>query len=327
MTDVIDGSADPVEAVLDRLRHIIRLARRAGTDGERQAAELAARRAGTDGERQAAELAARRAGTDGERQAAELAARRAGTDGERQAAELAARRAGTDGERQAAELAARRIADRHGIALESVEVGPDAGRTVKADEATAGAYRGCEFGMAAWIIREHFAVQVMFCVNRLGHGHLSWFGTRVNIDVARYAFDIIIRECRKHCRAARGKHERAWREYREKCIEAHLVPCPQKFSKESFMRGWFHVINEKLTAHPLRNDLDAFRAEKRRLEAAFDRYRQSNAVTDVRHRPRRSSAWSVAAGMEAAKSVNLSRPCEGRAPAARVGRTLMLEAR
>lgn len=251
MTDGISGSADPMEAVLDKLRHIMRLARRAGTDGERQAAELAARR----------------------------------------------------------------IADRHGIALESVEVGPDVGRTVKADEATSGAYRGCEFGMAAWIIREHFAVQVMFCVNRLGHGHLSWFGTRINIDVARYAFDILIRECRKHCRAARAKHVRTWHER-------------LKFRKESFMRGWFHVINEKLTAHPLRNDLETFAAEKRRLEAAFDRYRQNNAVTDVRHRPRETNAWAVAAGMEAAQSVNLSRPCEGRcAPAAQVGRTLMLEAR
>lgn len=250
MTDEISGSADPMEAVLDKLRHIMRLARRAGTDGERQAAELAARR----------------------------------------------------------------IADRHGIALESVEIGPDVGRTVRADEAATGIYRGCEFGMAAWIIREHFAVQVMFCVNRLRHGRLSWFGTRINIDVARYAFDIIIRECRKHCRAARAKHARMWR--------GHM-----KFSKESFMRGWFHVIDEKLTAHPLRNDLDTFRAEKRRLEAAFDRYRQNNAVTDVGHRPRETNAWAVAAGMEAAQSVSLSRPCEGRAPAARVGRTLMLEAR
>ena len=75
------------------------------------------------------------------------------------------------------------------------------------------------------------------------------------------------------------------------------------------MCGWFARIDEKLTAHPLRNDMAQLEAEKKAAEDLFKRQQ------DIKNRSVRrdnSDMESAAKGYAEADKVNLSRPCEGR---------------
>ena len=226
-----------------------------------------------------------------------------------------AKRAGTDGERVAAEAAAKRLADANGITLESIDYQHETAKDVVMDDDRVRYYQGCELGFAIHILIKHFAVHVLFQLNRLGKGHLIWIGNQLNIGVAQYAWDIIIRSCRRHYEHYR-KTKVGWDGRREKT------------HKESFMRGWFLVIDQKLTEHPLRNDTEQFEAEKKSSEDTYKRWRERNRVRDTGRSSKQEDTSSVRAGYEAAQKVNLSRPCESNGrTTGQVGHTLQLEAR
>ena len=226
-----------------------------------------------------------------------------------------AKRAGTDGERVAAEAAAKRIADANGITLESIDYQHETAKDVVMEDDLVRYYKGCELGFAVNILIKHFAVHVIFYTNRLGKGNMIWIGNKLNIGVAQYSWDIIIRSCRRHYEHYR-KTKVGWDGRREKT------------HKESFMRGWFFVIDKKLTEHPLRNDTEQFEAEKKSSEDTFKRWRERNRVRDTGRSSKQEDTSSVRAGYEAAQKVNLSRPCESNGrTTGQVGQTLQLEAR
>ena len=225
-----------------------------------------------------------------------------------------AKRAGTDGERIAAEAAAKRLADANGIKLETIDYQHETAKDVVMDDERVRYYQGCELGFAVHILVKHFAVHVLFQLNRAGKGHLIWIGNQLNIGVAQYAWDIITRSCRRHYEHYR-KTKVGWDGRREKT------------HKEGFMRGWFFVIDQKLTEHPLRNDTEQFEAEKKSSEDTYKRWRERNRVRDTGRSAGQEDTSSVRAGYLAAQSVNLSRPCESNGrTTAQVGHTLQLEA-
>jgi hypothetical protein len=75
------------------------------------------------------------------------------------------------------------------------------------------------------------------------------------------------------------------------------------------MVGWFARIDEKLTAHPLRNDTAQLEAEKK---AAEDLLKNQQGIKDRNVHSDSSDEASMAKGYAEANKVNLSRPCEGR---------------
>ena len=226
-----------------------------------------------------------------------------------------AKRAGTDGERVAAEAAAKRLADANGITLESIDYQHETAKDVVMDDDRVRYYKGCEPGFGCYILKKHFAVHVLLSTNRAGKGHLIWIGNQINIGVAQYAWDIIMRSCRRHYEHYR-KTKVGWDGRREKT------------HKESFMRGWFFVIDQKLTEHPLRNDTEQFEAEKKSSEDTYKRWRERNRVRETGRSSKQEDTSSVRAGYEAAQKVNLSRPCESNGrTTGQVGQTLQLEVR
>ena len=228
-----------------------------------------------------------------------------------------ARKAGSDGERAAAEAAARRLADAHGISLESVEVTECDAKAVRVDGEEAKWRRtGKECHYAAMTLRKHFGVIVIQHFRRGDRRmKLDFIGSRLNIAVAEYVYEILWRESLRAWDAAHKavvkefdaimetngiEHRRDWAGRRQR---------PVLLKKDSFMCGWFARIDEKLTAHPLRNDMAQLEAEKKAAEDLFKRQQ------DIKNRSVRrdnSDMESAAKGYAEADKVNLSRPCEGR---------------
>lgn len=229
-----------------------------------------------------------------------------------------ARKAGTDGERQAAEAAAKRMADAHWIALDTISVtDADARATFEKGEKTY-IRRGVEDGWISTILRDHFGVTVIQHYRTGDYRmRLSFIGCRINIEVAKYVWDILRRESASAWRDATKKNLRDLRDTAE--MAGMVIPFGYKFKttlkKASFMAGWFYAINEKLTAHPLRNDRDQFEAEKKAMEQEYERYK-SEVDGGVKETPSRTGNLNdqsaIMAGIAAGKKVNLSRPCEGR---------------
>lgn len=222
-----------------------------------------------------------------------------------------AQKAGTDGERDAAERAAKRLADTHGIDLSRVKVTDgEAKATMRKEERR---YRrvGAEVGFTVNIIREHFGVVVMQTYRR-GEDwmHLTFFGVNINIEVSKYVYDILIREV-----------NRAWKEAKGWGLD-----------KRSFMTGWFAKIDQKLTAHPLRNDTEQFAEEKEAAEREFRKFQlkraqEGNPVKDKNTSGSQKSAEALYRGFMAADKVSLNRPCDGRAtpPPFAIGHTPALK--
>ncbi len=75
------------------------------------------------------------------------------------------------------------------------------------------------------------------------------------------------------------------------------------------MCGWFARIDEKLMAHPLRNDMAQLEAEKK---AAEDLLKRQQGINDRYINSDNSDAESAMKGYAEADKINLSRPCEGR---------------
>ena len=121
----------------------------------------------------------------------------------------------------------------------------------------------------------------------------SWVGSRLNIDIARHVYHILVRE--------------SARAYREAKREAAF-----DIDRTAFMRGFFWAVSQKLAERPLRNDLDeAIRNAERKL---LELQRENG-----RFQVSRSNAGkggidvdALASGFAAGQGVNLARPCEGR---------------
>lgn len=203
-----------------------------------------------------------------------------------------ANKAGTDGERAAAEAAAQRLADMHGIDLSHLTVTEGDTKAVQKDSEKAYMRSGVENSFISHVLRKHFGVVVMMNY-RVGQStmRLTFFGVNLNIEIAKWVYDILYRESRK----AWAK-ERGW-----------------GLKKKTWMTGWFMQIDRKLTEHPLRNDLDQFQAEKDAAERKFKEYCSNNqGVKEQTTKGDRSDKEALYRGYMAADKVQLNRPCEGR---------------
>ncbi len=233
-----------------------------------------------------------------------------------------ARRAGTDGERVAAEAAAKRLADRHGIALETIEATDSEIRSdVFFDDAET-AYHGIELGYITAVLREHFGI-ILIQNRRPGSRRVSltWVGTAINVDIAKHVYTVLLRACRRDWGEARTIRNK-WRKthtpmlstYKERMEIVRL----RNLNQRSFYDGWFMMVHRKLTENPIRNDIEQFKAEKADAERKFREYKEQRDVRERKkqHASSKVDLKSVALGMEAGMKVNLNRPCEGRAGAA-----------
>ena len=227
-----------------------------------------------------------------------------------------ARKAGTDGERAAAEAAAKRLAERNGISLASIEVTECEAKAVRVDGEKDWTRTGKECHYASMILRKHFGVIVIQHFRRGSRKmKLDFIGSRLNIAVAEYVYEILWRESlRAWCEAHKAvvkeydammeangiEHRRDWAGRRQR---------PVLLKKDSFMSGWYARIDEKLTAHPLRNDTAQLEAEK---QAAEDLLKRQQGIKDRNFHSDKSDRESMMKGYAEADKVNLSRPCEGR---------------
>lgn len=223
-----------------------------------------------------------------------------------------ARKAGTDGERIAAENAARRLAENNGVSLDEIKVS-DSDAKAKYEKLENRIRRhGVLSGFISTIIREHFGVVIVQeYAPRAKRMNLYFFGTKINIEVAKYVYEILWRET-----------ERAWKEAREELTRPRIgygwmadfaKPPRREINKlkYSFLRGWFAVIHDKLTKNPLRNDREQFAEEKKAAEKAFEKFKEQASVTQKQSKSKEVDVDALYGGMEKARRVNLSRPCEG----------------
>lgn len=211
-----------------------------------------------------------------------------------------AKRTTEAGERETAMRLAKSLAERNGLAFAEVEAESAADAAVKVDDPKGSRKTGCEVGFSCAVVREFFGVVMMTNLWKSGKESTSWFGSRLNIDIARHVHHILIRESRKAWRATQSKY-------------AALGLGGRRY-KESFMRGFFCEIWRKLTEHPLRNDLDALAAEKKAAERKFDEFKANNRVRESRKSAAHAQNESMLIlGMNAGRAVNLARPCEGAA--------------
>lgn len=230
-----------------------------------------------------------------------------------------ARRAATDGEKKAAEAAAERIAKKHGIDLGTV-VATDADVKAEFDigDGKWQTWPGKEIYYVTSVLRQHFGVILV----QTREGRKVWFkwvGTKINIEIAKHVTVILLRFFKRDWEDARKLRD----------LSRKLLTGPKsyaaaemerlreygKLSKAAFMDGWFWTIHQKLRANPLRNDREQFEAERK---AAEDLLKRLDGVNE-RDRTLKSGRdrRSVKMGTEAAKKVNLSRPCEGVEPVLR----------
>lgn len=222
-----------------------------------------------------------------------------------------ANRTTSEGERETALRLARNLAEKNGVAFEEVAAETrdgDPGKAVEDDDTRCVAkVDSFEMGLVCYILKQHFGVIVM--VNVLSRSsrycRLTWFGSRLNIDVAKYVYHILLREGR-----------RAWREASREAKAMGADP-----SRRDFLRGFYWAVSRKLSERPLRNDLpEAIRA----AEGKLLEYQQENGAVKMR-RTRGSKnldADALASGYAAGSSVNLSRPCgDNGERAAQIGHT------
>lgn len=202
------------------------------------------------------------------------------------------RKAATEGERQAALQAASRLAQCHNIHIEDfTDYDIDIAETVVVhDNKFKTTNQSVEVRLATQVLYRHFGVVVFWKCRRDGlakRTSLSWVGNKLNIGVAKYAFEIMLRESRKHWRECQG-----W-----------------GFKRDHFIRGWFYTIERKLEENPLRNDTDVFNKETEDARKKIKRLEEEGDFTQ-RHerRVRNFDHESVIRGAKMAERVNLSRP-------------------
>ena len=205
----------------------------------------------------------------------------------------------SEGERETAMRLARNLAERNGVAFEEVaeDAGEsDSGRSVKEDDDIEQSKPSdSDLGHICYILKHHFGVIMMLSLRKGNSRRMkaSWFGSHLNIDIARYVYHILVRE-----------GARAWREANKaaKAMEVDL-------DKAAFMRGFFWAICKKLEENPLRNDLDG---AVRDAERKFLEYQEENGQVKMRPSGRNKKnldVGSLVRGFDAGHDVNLARPC------------------
>ena len=204
-----------------------------------------------------------------------------------------------EGERTVALAQARRLAEKHNISFEDIEVQDQQLKAVKVDDEKRSGAIGSELGFICTILKEHFGVVLM--VNQSTHKkwsvRYSWFGERLNIDIARHVFHILRRE-------ANARFNKVRTEYEE------LVG--KKMRRKSFMAGFFSAIYDKLTKYPIRNDKSQFEKENIAAEKAFEKFKQQNDVQEGGSRKMNHDYSTITLGYAQGDKVNLARPCEVR---------------
>ena len=226
-----------------------------------------------------------------------------------------ANRTTSEGERDTAMRLARNLAEKNGVAFEDIRADDaDTAKAVKVDDEEKKWINGSEVGHVCYILREHFGVVVMFNqYGRNGKKTISWFGSRLNIDIARHVWHILMRESQKAWAKERGRLATAWLEVENRVrIQYGMIPMshakiPHK-KRGAFMQGFFWAINKKLTEHPLRNDVDS---DRKAAVKKFENFKANNTVKDARKRKTAQDTEAILNGMRKGNKVNLNRPCEG----------------
>ena len=212
------------------------------------------------------------------------------------------------GERETAMRLARNLAEKNGIAFSEVEA--DAvvvDRAKQVEEDGFQSYDAIVDGRICGIIRVHFAVVTMLYIRHIGTTRKvkrTYFGSSLNIEIAKYVADILRREAQK-----------AWRNVKR--MEANGT-LGFKLKRADYMAGFFWKIHKRLTEHPIRNDLDQRDAESKKAEELFEKYRQNNEVKDAKTRGGGANAdnASLYSGFMAADKISLNRPCGNGMPSA-----------
>jgi hypothetical protein len=193
------------------------------------------------------------------------------------------------GERETALRLARRLAEAKGLAFDDIVVEREEASARREDDSEYTRWHGSVSGWAIITLRQHFGVVVMTCTRRdkVGRARMTWFGSALNIDIARYCYDVLVREC-----------ERAWHKVQGIGLK-----------KEQFVRGWFYAIDRKLTEHPLRNDSEQFEAERREAERKFKEAADGENVKNKKMRKASADDDALTMGYQLGKGVSLNRPC------------------
>lgn len=205
-----------------------------------------------------------------------------------------------EGERETAMRLAKSLAEKNGIAFEDVVVeGEIPDKTIHMIDDYK-PFDNLIDGNIALILREHFGVVVILNMRRYRSNYYkraySYFGSALNIDLAKYVAEILNRECRK-----------AWRIVSKKSF----FDLGFKLARSAFINGWFLKIHRKLTEHPIRNDIDVDRKE---AEKAYQKYKddhegmvQEKSVKGTKD----DDSASLYHGYMAADAISLNRPCQG----------------
>lgn len=215
-----------------------------------------------------------------------------------------ARRTTSEGERETALRLARELAERNGLAFEEIaadDATPDKA-TQAEDTRYTTKYDGPEWGRTCFILYTHFGVEALLVSSPDGGRKRKalWFGSRLNIEIAKHVAHILLRESR-----------RGWSEVKSSGLVRDL-----------FMQGFFWAVHERLKENPLRNDAEvaADRAQTDRKVDEFERRMKEQGEGEVKRRgPRKprskgddADAKAYVAGLRAGSAVGLARPCEGR---------------
>jgi hypothetical protein len=215
-----------------------------------------------------------------------------------------AQKAGTEGERVAAENAAKRLASANGIALESITVEDNEAKSAMVEGEDWYRLSGCEVGHAVNLIRRHFAVVMML----RQHGRrvkFTYFGCRLNIEIAKYVYEIVIRESRSAWNRTRKAHAT-----KQLVVRAQYGVEMDDLKKGAFMRGFFFALHEKLEKNPIRNDLEQYEAERKSAERKFEEFKSRGGVEETKMRRSPQDYSAANAGYAAGKGVSLNRPCD-----------------
>ena len=202
------------------------------------------------------------------------------------------------GERDVAMRLARNLADKHGIAFSEIELDAETAAPDKPQREDAEGWESYDAAVDARvcvILRKHFAVVRVLYVNKArGKVRYTYFGSRLNIDIAKYVADILRREAKK-----------AWREVKKAEKDGVLGFALKRCD---YMAGFFFRIHQKLLEHPIRNDLEAVKKESERAEEMFRQFADGEKIENKK--PRTSNNMdSRAAGYERAGNISLNRPC------------------
>lgn len=206
-----------------------------------------------------------------------------------------ARKAATDGERDAAMNAAKRMAEANGLDLDGIDgEGEDGGKAVVVNGKRVD-IDAVETQLAAWIISRHFSICVAFEKMRRGGGvKVLWIGNRINIGVAQYAWNIMLRESVR---------------YFDELLKASKVN--PKY-RGLYMRGFFFAIDKLLTEHPLRNDVEQADAERRKAEDLLkEREKMQEFKLSNPEGEGETDGDAIVKGLKDGAKVRLNRPVGG----------------